>query len=80
MTAAIRTILARARTDDQDRLVEAEEPLAGLHLRCRYPGTPDARRSVGAWLDGVRVRETFGCTLEELQELVPVPLKAAAAA
>jgi 3-oxoadipate CoA-transferase beta subunit len=28
--------------------------------------------------DGVTVRETFGCTLEELQELVPVPLKAAA--
>ncbi|HET7139033.1 MAG TPA: 3-oxoadipate CoA-transferase, partial [Arthrobacter sp.] len=24
-------------------------------------------------------RETFGCTLEELQELVPVPLKAAPA-
>jgi 3-oxoadipate CoA-transferase beta subunit len=29
--------------------------------------------------DGVTVRETFGCTLEELQELVPVPLKPAAA-
>ena len=29
--------------------------------------------------DGVTVRETFGCTLEELQELVPVPLKAAPA-
>jgi 3-oxoadipate CoA-transferase, beta subunit len=28
--------------------------------------------------DGVTVRETFGCTLEELQDLVPVPLKAAA--
>ena len=28
--------------------------------------------------DGVTVRETFGCTFEELQELVPVPLKAAA--
>lgn len=27
--------------------------------------------------DGVRVRETFGCTLEELQEIVPVPLTAA---
>jgi 3-oxoadipate CoA-transferase beta subunit len=26
---------------------------------------------------GVTVRETFGCTLEELQELVPVPLSAA---
>jgi 3-oxoadipate CoA-transferase beta subunit len=29
--------------------------------------------------EGVSVRETFGCTLEELQELVPVPLKAAPA-
>jgi hypothetical protein len=26
--------------------------------------------------DGVTVRETFGCTLEELQQLVPVPLNA----
>jgi 3-oxoacid CoA-transferase A subunit/3-oxoacid CoA-transferase B subunit len=29
--------------------------------------------------DGVRVRETFGCTLEELQALMPVPLTAAPA-
>jgi 3-oxoadipate CoA-transferase beta subunit len=29
--------------------------------------------------DGVTVRETFGCTFEELQALVPVPLKAAGA-
>jgi 3-oxoadipate CoA-transferase beta subunit len=29
--------------------------------------------------DGVRVRETFGCTLEELQAMVPVPLTAAPA-
>jgi 3-oxoadipate CoA-transferase beta subunit len=27
--------------------------------------------------DGVRVRETFGCTLEELQAMVPMPLRAA---
>jgi 3-oxoadipate CoA-transferase beta subunit len=27
--------------------------------------------------DGVQVRETFGCTLEELQDMVPVPLTAA---
>lgn len=26
-------IIARARTDEQDRLIEAEEPLAGFHLR-----------------------------------------------
>lgn len=24
---------------------------SGLHLRCRYPGTPRARRTVGDWLD-----------------------------
>jgi len=24
---------------------------SGLHLRCRYPDTPEARRHVGAWLD-----------------------------
>lgn len=28
----------------------------GLHLRCRYPETPEARSSVGAWLDEVRTR------------------------
>ena len=27
--------------------------------------------------DGVQVRETFGCTLEELQAMVPMPLRAA---
>lgn len=26
---------------------------SGLHLRCRYPGTPQARVNVGAWLDAV---------------------------
>ncbi len=25
----------------------------GLHLRCRYPDTPEARQSVGGWLDAV---------------------------
>lgn len=25
----------------------------GLHLRCRYPDTPEARASVGSWLDAV---------------------------
>lgn len=29
--------------------------------------------------NGVTVRETFGCTIEELQELLPVPIKAAPA-
>ena len=26
---------------------------SGLHLRARYPGTAEARRSVGSWLDAV---------------------------
>lgn len=26
---------------------------AGLHLRCRYPDTPEARRNVSSWLDAV---------------------------
>ncbi|NHI20593.1 condensation domain-containing protein [Phycicoccus endophyticus] len=26
---------------------------SGLHLRCRYPDTPQARENVGAWLDAV---------------------------
>jgi signal transduction histidine kinase len=36
-----RVILARGRTDGADRLLEADEPLAGLHLRCggEIPGT-----------------------------------------
>lgn len=28
----------------------------GLHLRCRYPDTPEARRHVGDWLDAVEAR------------------------
>lgn len=38
----------------------------GLHLRCRYPDTPEARRSVGGWLDALvrdirgRARESVG--------------------
>lgn len=41
MTPATGNILARARTDASDRLVEAEEPLAGLQQRCggELPGT-----------------------------------------
>lgn len=29
---------------------------AGLHLRCRYPDTPEARLNVGTWLDAVIAR------------------------
>lgn len=34
---------------------------SGLHLRCRYPDTPEARRNVGAWLDAVHsgLRDTI---------------------
>lgn len=38
----------------------------GLHLRCRYPDTPEARRHVGGWLDTLifhlrsRARESVG--------------------
>ncbi|WP_306428896.1 GNAT family N-acetyltransferase [Corynebacterium kozikiae] len=41
----------------------------GLHLRCRYPDTPQARRNVGGWLDEVvsdirqRARESVGSLL-----------------
>jgi mycolipenoyl-CoA---2-(long-chain-fatty acyl)-trehalose mycolipenoyltransferase / long-chain-acyl-CoA---trehalose acyltransferase len=39
---------------------------SGLHLRCRYPDTPEARRHVGTWLDTLiahlrsRARESVG--------------------
>ena len=42
----------------------------GLHLRCRYPDTEQARRSVGAWLDALqtdvqaRARESVGGLLQ----------------
>ncbi len=33
---------------------------SGMHLRCRYPDTPQARESVGSWLDAVcRGLQTF---------------------
>lgn len=28
---------------------------SGLHLRCRYPDTPEARHNVGRWLDAVQL-------------------------
>jgi hypothetical protein len=28
---------------------------SGLHLRCRYPDTPEARENVGRWLEGVEL-------------------------
>lgn len=41
----------------------------GLHLRCRYPDTPEARTGVGAWLDALldtmrtTARDSAGSTL-----------------
>lgn len=29
---------------------------SGLHLRCRYPDTPEARTNVGGWLDALQAR------------------------
>ena len=54
-------ILARARSDGADRLVSAEEPLAGLHLRCggEMPGTI----AIPTLLDVVRKARKFGLKL-----------------
>lgn len=63
--------------DGRSKLVEASTyPLTGLNCVTRIY----TDRAVFLLTDdGVRVRETFGCTLEELQEMVPVPLVAVAA-
>lgn len=42
---------------------------SGLHLRCRYPDTPEARQNVGRWLDAVE---------HGLRELTSLPLDTAA--
>ena len=54
-------ILARAQSDGEDRLLSAEEPLAGLHLRCggELPGTI----AVPALLETVRKARRFGLKL-----------------
>jgi hypothetical protein len=54
-------VLARARTDAADRLVEADEPLAGLHRRCggELPGT----LAVPALLELVRKSRRLGLRL-----------------
>jgi 3-oxoadipate CoA-transferase beta subunit len=68
------TLLTR---DGVSKLVETcTYPLTGIGCVTRIY-TDKAVFLTGA--DGVQVRETFGCTLEELQEMVPVPLRAASA-
>ena len=54
-------VLARARTDADDRLIEADEPLAGLHRRCGgdMPGTV----AVPALLELVRKSRRLGLRL-----------------
>lgn len=44
---------------------------AGLHLRCRYPDTAQAREHVGAWLDGLvdRMRAIAGASTAGLLHL-----------
>lgn len=55
------TVLARAQTDAQDRLVEADEPLAGLQRRCggELPGTV----AIPQLLEAVRKARTLGLKL-----------------
>ena len=68
------TLLTR---DGASKIVEAcTYPLTGIGCVTRVY-TDKAVFLTGP--DGVQVRETFGCTLEELQDLVPVPLRAAPA-
>lgn len=54
-------VLARALSDGDDRLIEADEPLAGLHARCggELPGTI----AVPALLEAVRKARGYGLKL-----------------
>lgn len=36
---------------------------AGIHLRCRFPDTPEARKNVGAWLDDLVARMRSAATV-----------------
>jgi hypothetical protein len=49
--ADARAITSRVRTDGVMIWFVLED--TGLHLRCRYPDTPEARDSVDTWLDGI---------------------------
>ena len=64
MTSSLQTsVLARGRTDDGDRLVEADEPLAGLQRRCGgdLPGTV----AIPQLLEVVRKARTLGLKLAQ---------------
>ena len=47
----LRYVSAAIRTDGVMIWFAVDE--SGLHLRCRYPDTPEARTNVGRWLDAV---------------------------
>ena len=49
----VRYVSAAIRTDGVMIWFAVEE--GGLHLRCRYPDTPEAREHVGRWLDAVQL-------------------------
>lgn len=59
--AAASPIIAHARTDGQDRLIEAEEPLAGFHLRAggELPGA----LTTPALIELVRKARVYGLSL-----------------
>ncbi|MDQ8046685.1 MAG: hypothetical protein AAGC46_17715 [Solirubrobacteraceae bacterium] len=48
----LRYVSAAIRTDGVMIWFAVDE--SGLHLRCRYPDTPEAREHVGRWLDAVQ--------------------------
>lgn len=56
-----RNILGRARTDALDRLIEADEPLAGLHIRCG--GVAGGTVAIPQLLEVVRKARTMGLRL-----------------
>lgn len=61
MSTSAASVIARARTDGLDRLIEAEEPLAGLQRRCggEIPGTV----AIPELLQLVRKSRTLGLRL-----------------
>jgi hypothetical protein len=62
MTVAVeQTVLARARTDAEDRFVEADEPLAGLQYRCG--GELPGKVAIPQLLETVRKARTLGLKL-----------------
>lgn len=61
-------VLARARTDAADRLIEADEPLAGLHRRCG--GTLPGTVAIPALLELVRKSRRLGLRLARTIEAV----------